>query len=595
MTGRPGWYEWQGMTDNKYNWRIICVVALVMLAQVGLGSRLVFLHMGENEIYRERVARKRKLEQDILVGRGRILDRNGETLAMDLAVKDVCADPAVITENGHVRFIAEHLARLLSLDSLWVASRLNRPHRRFEFIKRFVPLDTVEDVAALKLPGVFFLDSSQRNYPHAGMMGHVVGFSNLEGVGSAGIEQKFNKYLKGTPGLRISELDGRRHEIYARRSLDIPAQEGSDVYLTLDMMIQYFTEQALLKAVEEHHARGAWAIVQRVRTGEILAMASLPNYNLNEYRTSTPEQRRNRAIAYNYEPGSTFKVAVIAAGLDAGVTTPDKIYDCENGYWMYKGRPLRDYHAYDQLNVADILKKSSNIGTAKIALELGNDRLMWYLKEFGVGQLTGVDLPGEETGILNPLQRWSSISPTRIAMGHEVALTALQMVNMVSSIANRGFLMKPRVVKRIVNTQGHIVYESEPEVLARPIRAETADTMIRLMARVTEEGGTGRRAALDDYKVGGKTGSAQKPVPGGYSDSAHMASFVGFLPADNPEICIVVVVDEPQPLHTGGVVAAPVFREIAEPTARYLAASPDGWGGHETLDIAELSEEGAAL
>jgi cell division protein FtsI (penicillin-binding protein 3) len=574
---------------------MILVALTVMAAQIGLAARLAFLHLGPNEEYKARVTRTRKMEKQMLVGRGRILDRNGETLAIDLAVNDVCADPKVIVENGHVRFIASHLSRLLKLDPHAVISRLNRPKRRFEYIKRFVPLDLAKKVASMQFPGIFFLDSTHRNYPHGPMMCHVVGFSNLEGVGSAGVEQELNQHLKGSPGLRITELDGRRREIYDRRILDIPGQEGADVYLTLDLTIQYMVEKALEQAAEENHAKGAWAVVQRVRTGEILAMASYPQFDLNGYRTSTPEQRRNRAVSYNYEPGSTFKVAVIASALDAGVVTPDRVYDCENGCWMYKGRPLRDYHAYEELTVADILKKSSNIGAAKIALDLGAQRLEAYLREFGVGKSTQINLPGEEHGILHPVSRWSAISATRIAMGHEVAVTALQMLNIVSAIANDGFLMKPLIVKRVLDPEGREIFSSEPEVLGRPINAETAATMVRLMARVTDKDGTGRRAALDEYRVAGKTGSAQKPVAGGYSDSAHMASFVGFLPAEHPEISIIVVVDEPQPLHTGGVVAAPVFSQIAGQAVRYLAARQDGWDGGRSMEIAELAKEGASL
>jgi cell division protein FtsI (penicillin-binding protein 3) len=552
-------------------------VAAVMVAALGgLGSRLAFLHLGPNEEMRLKVLNTRQREDRIAVRRGRVMDRRGEILAMDIPTKDVWADPKQIIEEGHVRFIGTHLARILQLDPAMVFSRLNRPHRRFEYIKRFVHSDKADQLKRMQLTGVHFNDTMARTYPHGSLMCHVVGFSNLEGVGSAGIEQRLDSYLRSSPGLRISTKDAIGREIYGRRNLEIPAHEGLDVYLTLDMRIQYIVETHLDKAMEEHHAKAAHAIVQDVRTGEILAMASRPEYDLNDFRHSEPEQRRNGAIGVVYEPGSTFKMAVLAAALNEGVIAADDVIDCENGTWYYKGKSLSDYgnHAYGDLTVAEVLKKSSNIGAAKIALELGEGLLEKYLRDFGIGRRTGIGLPGEEAGILYPHDRWSAISATRIAMGHEVAVTALQMLNVATAIANDGFLLRPQVISRVTDARGRTVYERSPEVLARPIDAETAATMRDMLVGVTQEGGTGRRAALEEYTVAGKTGTATKPVPGGYSDTANVASFVGFLPAGRPEISIIVVVDEPQPLHTGGAVAAPVFRKIADETMRYLATQP---------------------
>ncbi len=552
------------------------IVVFIVLGAVwcGLGARLVFLHLGPNESLRARIDSIRRIEEKILVGRGRVLDSHQNILALDLAVKNVCVDPQTILEDGHLRFVGAHLARLLQLDPAMVFTRLNRPDRRFEYIKKFVPEDTARQIERLQMRGVFFEDASARYYPHGAMLCHVLGFSNMEGVGSAGIEQRFDQYLKGRPGLRISEKDGRRREIYGRRSLEIAPQEGADVYLTIDQNLQYFVEKALDAAIREHQAPAAWAIVERVRTGEILALAARPAYDINAYRTTPPEVMLNRAIAYTYEPGSTFKVAVIAAALNEGTVAPETMFDCENGLWHFRGRPLRDYHPYGTLSVADILKKSSNIGAAKVALTLGEARLEQYLRAFGIGRPTGIDLPGEEAGILHDRARWSAISISRIAMGHEVAVTALQMLNLLCAIANNGFLMRPLLVQQVVDAQGRTIARYEPEVLGRPIRADTARRMQQLLTRVTEEGGTGRRAAVDGYPVAGKTGTAQKIVNGNYSDNLNVASFVGFLPADNPEIGIIVVVDEPQPLHTGGQVAAPVFQEIAAQAVRYLDIPP---------------------
>jgi cell division protein FtsI (penicillin-binding protein 3) len=568
-------------------WRMFLVVLVLATAWVGLGARLLMLHLGPNEGLRSRIEKIRSVVQEIPVGRGRVLDCHGNILALDLAVKNVCVDPMVITSNGHANAVGAHLARLLQMDPAMVFARLNRPGRRYECIKKFVEEDTADQIQRMQLTGVFFEDASARYYPKGSMFCHVVGFANLEGVGSAGIEQRMDSYLRGHSGLRISEKDGKSREVYGRRSLDIKPQQGVDVYLTLDQNLQYIVEKSLDAALEEYQAKGVWAIVERVKTGEILALASRPAYDPNLYRTAPENCVLNRPIGYVYEPGSTFKVAVISAALNEGTVEPEDIFDCENGMWNFQGRPLRDYHPYGRLSVADILKKSSNIGAAKVALTLGERRMETYLRAFGIGKPSGIELPGEEGGILRDRTKWSALSISRMAMGHEVGVTSLQMLGMLCAIANNGFLMKPTIIQRMVDAEGRTVMEFSPEVVARPIREDTARLMQKLMSRVTEEGGTGTKGRVAGYTVAGKTGTAQKAIPGGYSDSANVASFMGFLPAENPELAIIVVVDEPQPLHTGGLVAAPVFREIAEQAVRYLDIPP---AGPET-SVAELEQD----
>jgi cell division protein FtsI (penicillin-binding protein 3) len=510
------------------------------------------------------------VERTLQGPRGRILDREGNILALDLAVKNVVADPKVINEKNQVSLVGRYLTHLLDVPPAIVFSKLQRKHRRYELIKPRARDEEIRDLERMKLTGVYFQDTKARNYPLGEMMCHIVGYANREGVGSAGVELKMNKYLRGRAGLRVGQKDGRRREIYTRRNLEIEPQRGADVYLTIDQKVQYFVEKALDAAMEEHSAKGAWAIVQRVSTGEILAMAVRPAYDLNEFGTTPLLRQRNEAVGNVYEPGSTLKGPVLAAALNEGVIRPEDIIECEKGCWYYGGKPLRDYHAYDRLSMADVLKKSSNIGTAKIALKLGNRRVHDYLRAFGLGARTGIDLPGEEAGILHDVSKWSKISITRVAMGHEISVTALQMLNAFCGIANGGFLMRPYVVQRVIGSDGVELVANEPTVVGRPIRPETARLMCELLGRVSEEGGTARRARVEGYKVAGKTGTATKPIPGGYSSTDHMASFVGFLPADRPEVGIIVVVDTPQPKHTGGVVAAPVFRDIAEQAVRYL-------------------------
>ena len=564
------------MSDVAVRRRITAGAVLLSLALAGLGWRLAFLHLGAHEKMRRRVEQRRTFEHKILAGRGAIYDCAGprNVLACNLSVKDVCADPHRIVGKNAVMETAMGLAECLDLPTDEVFLRINRPERRFEYIKRHVHEKRVRTLENLGLPGIFYRDVIIRNYPHKEFMCHILGFVNFEGVGSAGIEQELDSLLRGRPGFMKGRVNALREEWYWARIRYEAADKGADVCLNIDENVQYFVEKALDRLMEEHRAKGAWAIVQKVKTGEILAMASRPGFDPNRFRTVGTAARLNRATGFVYEPGSTFKVIAVSAALNEGIITPDTVIHCENGAWRYGGRILRDYHPYGELTVADIIKKSSNIGTAKIALKLGNRLFEQYLKAFGVGNTLGIDLPGEERGILHERRKWSKICPTRIAIGQAVSVTALQVLGIHSAIANNGYLMRPYVINSVTDNDGTVLRKNEPEVLARPITRETARTMRKLLGRVTESGGTGRRAAIKGYRIAGKTGTAEKPVDGGYSSTRHVASFVGFLPADDPEVAMIVVADEPQPVHTGGVVAAPAFRRIADRVIRYLEITP---------------------
>jgi len=553
---------------------MIAVVAVLVLAWLGLGTRLCYLHLGDNDHLLTRIKEIREIEQPLVVSRGRVLDRNGNIMALDLTMRKVAVDPVFMREHGHPRFTGLQLSRLLELDPAMVFASISRPDRQYVELKERVAEETVRQIEAMRLPGVRCPEFSQRHYPRGSLMSHVVGFANAEAVGSAGIEQKMEHYLRGVPGLRVTEVDGKRREVYTRRVLEIAPQPGADVQLTLDQNIQYFVEKALDDALATNRAKGAWAIVQHVRTGEILAMASRPDYDLNNFNAVEADHRLNRAIGYVFEPGSVFKVIVYAAAFNEGLLTPHEIFDCENGLWHYAGKPLKDYHPYGRLTTAEALKKSSNIAAAKIALRLGEERLHRYLKLFGIGTPTGIALPGEEGGILSPRSRWTKLSITRIPMGHEVAVTSLQMLQAMNAIANGGEMMRPLVLKRVANAKGEALPVPPAEAVSHPIRPETARLMARLLTQVTEDG-TGKKARVEGFSVAGKTGTAEKPGPGGYDAKRNLASFVGFLPAENPEISIIVTFDEPHgDFRTGGAIAAPVFHQIAEQTVRYLDIAP---------------------
>ncbi|MDO9542497.1 MAG: penicillin-binding protein 2 [Kiritimatiellia bacterium] len=570
------------MIEFKSKYRFFLVVLVVLTALNGLIARLVYLHfrLGEGVDRNVRIIESRRLETDLMVARGKIFDCRGNTLALDIVKKEVCADPTFILSNKCLIAVAGNVGRLLNVSPADICRRLNQPGRRFVYLGgygRAIEEEQAAKLESLKLPGLFMRDMMVRSYPRGNSMCHVLGYVNFdfERAGSAGIEQKWNKYLHGVHGLLISELDGRRHEIYDRRLFELKPRTGADVTLTLDHYVQYVVERALENAVRENQATAVWAIVERVKTGEILAMASYPAYDPNNFRSVSPEWMRNRCISVVYEPGSTFKLVVVAAALNEKAVTSSQVFDCENGAWFYNKRPLHDLHPYGLLSVADIIKKSSNIGAAKVAVQLGENKFYQYLQAFGIGKPTGIDLPGEEAGILHPLSAWTSLSVTRIAIGHEVAVTALQMLQVLCAIANDGVLMKPYVVRRVTAPDGQILFEQQPKALGRPIRTETAREMTRLLARVTEEGGTGFKARVEGYSVAGKTGTAQKAIPGGYSDTLNMSSFIGFISVEDPQLAIIVVLDEPKgSVRTGGAVAGPVFREIAEQAVRYLDVPP---------------------
>jgi cell division protein FtsI (penicillin-binding protein 3) len=564
------------MTEKHGSARYIVIAALLSVAMSGLAVRLIFLHLGSADSSRSMAAKTRTYKETLAVPRGRILDGSpsANILASNVGVKDIWADPAVLTASNNVADVMGRVASVLELDPKEAVSRLGKGGRHFAYISRYVPENKAEAVARMKLPGLHMTPATARSYPQGNMLCHILGFVNHDGIGSGGIEQSMEKYLKGTPGLLESRLDGRRREMLDRRIQEIQPRDGADVVLTIDQNLQYMLEQSLDAAMERHRAKAAMAIIQRIRTGEILAMANRPGFDPNEFRSARDEQKLNRAIGYVYEPGSTFKVAVIAAALNEGIVKPETIFNTENGRWLYQKKVLRDYHPYGQLSVADIIRKSSNIGAAKIAIMLGDERMDRYLRGFNIGSRLGIDLPGEEAGILAPASKWSAISSSRIAIGQGVALTALQMLGVMCGIANDGVMMRPYVIKEVVSANGTVLVRREPQALGRCIRSDTAAVMRGILARVTEEGGTGTKAAVDGFRVAGKTGTAQKPVKGHYSETDYMASFVGFLPADNPEFGMIVVMDEPQPLHTGGIVAAPVFGEVAEQAVRYLGILP---------------------
>jgi cell division protein FtsI/penicillin-binding protein 2 len=375
-------------------------------------------------------------------------------------------------------------------------------------------------------------------------------------------------------GWRDTEMDRQQHELISLRDEDVQARDGLNVVLTLDAAVQGFVESALADAMQKHTPKSITGIVMRPRTGEILAMASLPNYNANLPSTITPEAR-NRVITDVVEPGSTFKIVVVSGALNNDVVKLTDEFYCEHGHFAFAGRILHDHEPYDNLTTESIITKSSNIGAAKIGIKLGEQSLYDYAWLYGFGQPTGIPLPGEARGILYPIKDWSKVSIAQIPMGHGVAVTRLQMLMAMAAIANHGWLMRPMIVNRLQTSDGEVVERYAPQRVRQVISEGTDKEMIEALKTVATTNGTAAGAAMKNYLVAGKTGTAQKVENGTYASGKFISSFIGFFPADDPQICISIVMDEPKEGYYGGEVCAPVFREVAERCASYYSIPPD--------------------
>jgi cell division protein FtsI/penicillin-binding protein 2 len=397
-------------------------------------------------------------------------------------------------------------------------------------------------------------------------------------VGRDGIERSFNEKLAGVRGWRLTERDRNHREVVTMREQDVEAENGMNVVLTVDSVIQHIVETALAEAMEKHSPISVSGIVVRPRTGEVLAMATLPNYDPNDFAHAPISNLLNRAITDMAEPGSTFKIVAVSGALNDGVVRLTDTFDCEHGLWYYAGRRLRDHEPYDVLSVERIITKSSNIGAAKIGIKMGEEHLYEYIRDYGFGQKTGIPLQAELPGWVHPLNKWSKVSIAQIPMGQGITVTRLQMIMAMCAIANKGCLMRPMLVDRLEDVD-HPPVKYSPQKVRQVVSEATARLMVQALKTVVTTNGTAPQAALEHYTVAGKTGTAQKAEHGVYVNK-FFSSFIGFFPAENPELCISVTLDEPKDGHYGGKVAAPYFKQIAEAAANYLNIRPDDEGGN---------------
>lgn len=566
------------MQERAEHNRVWFVAVVLFCALCGLSARLAYLHLANHSKLNDF-----EYSRQLLGMRGRIFDSNGTQfpMAISLTARQYFVDPKSINKKHDPKYIMRTVATALKLPIEEVTECFSRTNSRY--VKLGGP--TCDDVAFAMLStnkmlsGVGSNETIIRSYPQGRRMSHVLGFVNKEGVGSAGVELKYNAYLKGIEGLIEGEKDALQAEIRDRRKIDVQPIAGSDVHLTLDHNIQYEVELALKEGIEKCQANSGWAVVQQIKTGAILALASYPDFDPANYNDETKDVWRNKAFSEIYEPGSVMKSFTVAAALNENIVTPNTMFDVGEGIFFYAGKPLRD-HVTGRITVSTALKKSSNIACAKMGMQLGPKRLETYFRSFGFGSPLGLDLPGEEGGLLVRGKDWDrdKLKIARVPIGQGVCVTAVQMVNAYSALANGGKVMKPYLIDKIVSANGQVIMKNKPTVLARPIRPEVARSVCDMLIGVTEEGGTGKKAGVKGYSVAGKTGTAQQVIPGaGYSATDYWASFVGFVPASNPAFCVLVTIDRPDPKkpRTGGAVAAPVFSKIATTTARYLGIPPD--------------------
>ncbi|MEY2510902.1 MAG: hypothetical protein QOE26_1665 [Verrucomicrobiota bacterium] len=565
----------------KWNSRIRCaLVCLFFTALFSLFSfRLIYLQMIKHDEYAGLAAEKHVYKQPIFAERGTILDANNEVLAHNTPVETVVADA---THLNNREAIIPLLRDALDIPAGELSEKLDG-ERRYIVLKREVPIAAAtalrEKLRLQNLRGIYFERDTTRIYPNGSMLCHVIGFTDFEHRGIQGVESSMEEYLHGQDGYRFIEHNRAGQEMVLYRGQERAPRDGYQVHLTVDLNLQNIVENEIDAAVREYSPQKATIILMRPQTGEILAMANRPNFDLNERSEAKPEQMKNRAVIDMMEPGSTFKIVAAAAALNEHKVRPDTTIFCENGLWNFGGRPLHDHKAYADLSVQDILVKSSNIGAAKLALSIGEQKFYEYIRRFGFGDRTGIELPGEIPGVIRPPQSWSKISITRIPMGHEVGVTPLQMVVAMATIANGGKLITPRVVKSITSEDGKTITTFSPTVLRQVISPETAAQVGNALRGVVSDRGTAAAAAVPGFTISGKTGTAQKVDPkGGYQHGKYVVSFSGYLPSDHPEFVGIVVLDDAKTsnpeLNYGGLVAGPIFARIAEKAARYLDLQP---------------------
>ena len=554
--------------------RVLFVAAFIGFWMLVISARLVYLQFSQYDNLASRARQQQQNEIETSPQRGELLDRQERQLARSVQTVSLFLDPDGL-DTATLDRNAQQLAKSLSLKQADLTKEFRdaaAAKKRFIWIARRLDADVANKIVELKLPGLQTQLEPKRYYPNGSLAAHVLGYVGLDGKGLGGVEQFYNAKISGEAGHLLVEKDanGKPYESY-----EIAAKSGQTVVLTIDQTIQYQAEQALQAAVQRSHAKSGTVIVLDPRSGEILALANAPTFDPNKVSEAKPETRSNWALQNIYEPGSTFKVVAFSAALEKNLAKPTDHIDCQMGAITVAGRVVHDHKPFGTLTIAEALAKSSNVAAIKLGMRVGDPTMYDYIRRFGFGSKTGIELPGETNGILRKVERWQPSSIGSIAIGQEVGVTPVQMVAAFGALANDGVRIAPHLIREVRDSGGNVVYRAQPEQ-RRVISAETAVALRGMLEGVTLNG-TAKKAQLDGYSAAGKTGTAQKidPKTKTYSSTKFVGSFVGFAPVSNPQVAIIVVIDEPAGAYHGGDVAAPVFREVAEQVLPSLNVMPD--------------------
>ncbi len=560
------------MSGHPFQSRLKFLGFLFTLAALVVGLRLVWLQVVRYPDFRQMARRQQLTPREVRAERGQILDRNGVALAVNIDLYNVYAHPNQITDKSGT---AASLARALGLSYPEVLRKL-RGDAKFTWIARQVPYERSQAAEGLRLDGVGSYKEQRRFYPDHEMAAHVLGFTGLDNQGLEGLESRYEKALAGVDGYQVTERDARGRAVLTQLGASKSPHDGENVVTTLDTVIQHITQVELEKAFVRYRCQAGSAVVMDPKTGKILALANYPLYDPNHYRSFPPALWGDRTVNSAFEPGSTFKLVACTAALEEGAFNEDDKIFCENGHGVFEyGRVVTDHEKYGWLPFREVFGYSSNIGFVKIGMALGKDRLYKWIKRFGFGDPTGVDLPGEATGIVQPPDKWSGLSMTSIPYGYEIATTPIQLLCAYAAVANGGVMMKPMLVDHLEDAEGNVIKTYRPAQIRKVCSAKTAKRVTALLRWVVEKG-TGTAVDLPGYDIAGKTGTAHKVIKKRYSPYNYLSSFVGFVPADNPRYVIYVSLDDPRGVYWGGYTAGPVFKEVAKRVLAYADVPQNG-------------------
>lgn len=556
---------------DRIKGRVIFSGSLFFLLFGVISARAVQIQILDSQWLQEKASKQYERPLVIKGKRGSIMDSSLEEFATTINVTSVAAHPKMI--KSPIETSAE-IAKILGMDQAKVREKLSSGSS-FVWIKRQALAKHVDALREKNIKGLVFLPEQTRIYPHTEMASQLVGFSGMDGKGLGGIEYYFESELQGkSSSHRV--LKDARGRLIERPEGESDATNGNNLILTIDRTIQYITDNSLKAAVEQYNAKSGIAVVMDPKTGAVLALSHYPTFNPNSYKSYDSSLLRNRAVTDPFEPGSTMKIFLASAAFESGVVKPETKFDCENGKYRVGSFIIHDTHSYKDLTVEEIIKYSSNIGSVKISETIGNEALYKTLRNFGIGEKTGIDCPGESPGKLAHPNKWRKIDAANIAFGQGVSVSAIQLTAAVSAIANKGILMKPRVVRAVTDSENNVIKVYEPEKAGRAISERTAEEVKKIMRGVATEGGTGKNADIEGYPVCGKTGTAQKiDETGKYAKGKYVSSFVGFAPMNDPKLTALVLLDEPSGGgYYGGVVAAPAFREIVSQSLQKMSLYP---------------------